>query len=78
MHKILAFLFQGKPPYAMVTPALFAHLRCRGIHVWFLGVNSERDLQLAVRTGATAVLTDRIHWLKGTMQEKNIKFMKIE
>ena len=61
----------------MVAPKLFAHLRSRGIHVWFLGVNTEEDLQLAVQSGATAVLTDRIRWLKQTMKEKNLKFKKI-
>lgn len=62
----------------MLAPALFAHLRRRGIQVWFLGVNTEHDLKLAVNSGATAVLTDRIHWLKQTMNEQNLRFAKIQ
>jgi len=77
VKQVLAFLFRGRPPAAMVVPKLFTHLRARGIPVWFLGVNSEPDLLLAVQTGATGVLTDRIHWLKNTMQEKNLEFMKV-
>jgi glycerophosphoryl diester phosphodiesterase len=61
----------------MVAPKLFAHLRLRGVQVWFLGVDTEQDLHLAVRTGATAVLTDRIHWLTRTMKENNWTFKKI-
>ena len=77
VHRLLAFLFQGKPPHAMVAPALFAHLRKRGVHVWFLGVNTEADLNLAVSTGATAVLTDRIHWLTKAIKDNNLRFQKI-
>ena len=44
----LAYVFRGRPPAPMVAPALFAHLRERGIPVWFLGVNSESDLKLCV------------------------------
>ena len=35
----------------------------KGIPVWFLGVNNDSDLDLAINSGATAVLTDRINWL---------------
>ena len=41
-----------------------------------MNVNSEEDLNAAVSVGATAVLTDRVHWLKKTIRDKNIKFMK--
>jgi glycerophosphoryl diester phosphodiesterase len=77
LHRILAFLFQGKPPYPMIAPALFAHLRRRGVHVWFLGVNTEADLRIAISSGATAVLTDRIHWLKETMEKEKLRFAKV-
>lgn len=77
VHHLLAFLFQGKPPYPMLAPRLFAHLRRRGVQVWFLGVNSEADLRLAVKAGATAVLTDRIHWLTETMSALKLQFAKI-
>ena len=75
--KVLAFLFQGKPPYAMIAPKLFRHLRKRGIPVWFLGVNDETDLNTAINSGATGVLTDRINWLSKIVKEKNLKFCKI-
>ena len=45
---LLAFVFRGRPPAPMVAPALFAHLRERGMPVWFLGVNSDSDLKLYV------------------------------
>lgn len=77
-QRLLAFLFQGKPAYPMLAPALFAHLRRRGVHVWFLGVNAEADLELAVKSGATAVLTDRIHWLKETMSKREWQLAKIQ
>ncbi len=76
-QKFIAFVFAGSPPYPMVAPGLFAHLRRRGVQVWFMGINNEKDLDLAVRSGATGVLTDRINWLEKTIREKNIVFEKI-
>lgn len=58
-HSGLSYLFQGRPPRPMLAPALFSHLRKRGMPVWFLGVNSEEDLKLASDAGATGFLTDR-------------------
>lgn len=55
----------GKPPSAMAVPQLYTHLRNRGIPVWFLGVNSEEELQAAQALGATGVLSDRINFIKG-------------
>jgi glycerophosphoryl diester phosphodiesterase len=75
--KVLAFIFQGKPPHVMLAPGLFTQLRARGVPVWFLGVNSEADLLTAVRLGATGVLTDRINWLTRTMRERKLAFKKI-
>jgi hypothetical protein len=37
----------GKPPKALIPPGLFAHLRKRGIPVFFLGVNDEADIQVS-------------------------------
>lgn len=73
----LAFILQGKPPYAMLAPRLFAHLRERGVPVWFLGVNSEEDLDIAVKAGATAVLTDRVNWLTTTMKSQKTVLQRI-
>ena len=47
----LSYIFAGKPPTMMLCPSLFAHLRKRGIAVWFLGVNEEEHLTLAIETG---------------------------
>jgi glycerophosphoryl diester phosphodiesterase len=62
----------------MLAPGLFEHLRARGIPVWFMLVNDERELDLAHKHGATAVLTDRPRWVKERMRERNIRFQKIE
>ena len=73
VKRILAALLKGKPPYIMVSPRLFHHLKKRGIPVWFLGVNDEKDLHIAVKAGATAVLTDRINWIVPYINNNNIK-----
>lgn len=75
--RILALLFKGKPPHAMIAPRLFRHLRRRGIQVWFLGVNDEANLTIAIKNGATAVLTDRINWLSAIVEEKELQFAKV-
>ena len=61
----------------MIASKLFLHLRKRGIPIWFLGVNTMDDLLLAKKVGATAVLTDRIHWLIHTMQDNRIELKDI-
>lgn len=61
----------------MLVPKLFTHLRRRGLPVWFLGVNSEDDLRLAVNSGATAVLTDRIEWLNSTIKKEKLVFKTV-
>jgi len=78
VQRLIAYCFAGKPPYPMVAPGLFAHLRRRGVQIWFIGINTEADLDIAVRAGATGVLTDKIHWLQKTIREKNIVFKKID
>jgi hypothetical protein len=62
----------------MLSPSLFEHLRARGVPVWFMLVNSERELDLAHKNGATAVLTDRAGWLIERMKERQICFEKID
>lgn len=61
----------------MIAPSLFRQLRLRGIPVWFLGVNTEQELQLAMASGATAVLTDRVRWLLGEMKDRGIRFEEV-
>ena len=61
----------------MMAPKLFNHLRKRGIPVWFLGVNSESDIEIAYRIGATAILTDKVTTVKKYFKEKNIVLQKI-
>lgn len=77
VHHLLHLLFRGKPPHLMIVPSLFRQLRLRGIPVWFLGVNTEQELQLARESGATAVLTDRVRWLVREMREQGIRFEEI-
>lgn len=84
----------------MLAPRLYAHLKKRGIPVWFvsiihhfctiqtvsnsamqsrfLGVNDIEDLQLAIRSGATAVLTDRVNWLCAQLKDKRFVFDSIQ
>jgi hypothetical protein len=78
IKKLLAFLFIGTPPHIMLAPKLFSHLRRRGIAVIFMNVNDEKNIQMAVECGATAVLTDKINWLCKYVKDKNIKFKQIE
>jgi glycerophosphoryl diester phosphodiesterase len=74
----LAYMFRGRPPRPMVAPKLFTYLRERGIPVWFLGVNNEEDLKLAVESGATAVLTDRVNWAVNSMKTNRLSFRQIK
>lgn len=67
-QKLVAWLFQGKPPKIFLAQKLFTHLRRRGIPVWFLGVNTEEELLLAIDIGATAVFTDKIEWLDTSLE----------
>ena len=59
----MLYLFGGHPPKALLPHGLFQHLRKRGIPIWLLGVNSHSDLEVAVKAGVTAVLTDKPEWL---------------
>jgi glycerophosphoryl diester phosphodiesterase len=77
VKRVLALLFHGHPPHIMVCPKLFAHLRRRGIAVWFLNVQDEHELDIAVKAGATGVLTDRVEWLNRTMRDKSLSFKAI-
>ena len=77
IKRVVSFLLAGKPPKLMCNPTLFAHLRRRGIGVWFLGVNSETDLKIAIDSGATGVLTDRVNWITKYMKENRLAFKKV-
>jgi glycerophosphoryl diester phosphodiesterase len=63
VKRLLAMIFQGRPPFIMLAPGLFSIMRKRGIPVWFLGINDQEQLDIAIKSGATAVLTDRVNWL---------------
>jgi glycerophosphoryl diester phosphodiesterase len=78
VKRVLAFMFGGKPSKAMLCPALFTHLRKRGIGVLFLGVNHEDDLRTAHAAGATGVLTDRIGWLCKYVIDHGIRFKAVQ
>lgn len=43
----------------------------------FLGVNNERDMLLAVKSGATAVLTDRVNWAVPFIKNNALRFQDI-
>lgn len=75
--RLLAFLLSGKPPSIMIAPSLFTHLKRRGIPVWFLGCENEDDLKIAIKAGATAVLTDRVNWLTRFTKQRGIQFHSI-
>ncbi|RYH10464.1 hypothetical protein EON65_39500 [archaeon] len=77
IKRLLAYVFRGKPPFAMLSKQLFTHLRRRGVYVLFLGVNTEEELRLAERFGVTGVISDRVSWLTKTMEEKGIKFKEL-
>jgi hypothetical protein len=77
MHLLLSYMLHGTPPALLLVPTLFAHLRRRGLPVLFLGVNTVEHLKLAEGLGATAVLSDRVHWLQGAMQEHHIRLQTI-
>ena len=78
VHVCLSYLLSGVPAKILLTPALFKHLRRRGIPVWFLAVNSVKHLRMAESLGATAVLTDHPQWLSNTLKEENIQFSAID
>lgn len=44
-------VFGGKPPRAMIPSGLFDHMRRRGMPVFFLGVNDDRDIEVRARAG---------------------------
>ena len=62
----------------MIAPKLFEHLQKRGIPVWFLGVNDDKDIELALKSGATGVLTDRINWLMSELKCRQESFVEIK
>jgi glycerophosphoryl diester phosphodiesterase len=78
LHHLLAKIVAGKPPSILIAPTLFSHLRSRGIPVWVLGVNSVDIFQVAVKSGATAVLTDRPKWLMDQISMNKTSFFRIE
>ncbi len=77
IKRILAIILQGHPPYVLMCPKLFTHLRRRGIPIWFLNVQTEEELVIAINAGATAILTDKVEWLTETMKRKNLKFKEL-
>ena len=77
IKRILAFLLQGHPPYILMCPKLFTHLRRRGIPVWFMNVQTDEELEIAINAGATGILTDKVEWLNETMKRKNLRFKEL-
>lgn len=78
VKRIIALIFAGKPSQMMVSPSLFRHMRKRGIPTWFLGVNDSNDVGVAVKAGASGILTDKINWMKSYTSEHRISFKGLE
>lgn len=74
VKRFLAWLLQGRPPKIMLQPMLFTHLRRRGIQTWFMTVNTEEDLRIALEAGATGVLTDRPGFIVDLLHRNNWRF----
>lgn len=72
----LAFILKGKPPYFLQAPSLFTNLRKRGVVVIMMGVNDEEDLKIAIRAGATCILTDSVRKLSKIIKNGNYEFHK--
>ena len=64
----------------LVNKTMVEHMKRRGKMVFMLGVNDEEMLALSMRTGCSAVLTDRVEWLQGVLAEmKELKeLQKVE
>jgi hypothetical protein len=75
---ILAFFFQGKPPNILLAPAMYTHLRARGMAIFVLGVETPEDIKNALYIGATAVLTDKPSSLVKYVRDNNIIFKKVQ
>ena len=76
---ILLLICRGNPPYIFLQKSLFTHLRRRGMPVLFLGVNTEKDLNLAISIGATAILSDKITSIHQYLSARpHLEFKKIE
>lgn len=74
VKRFLAWLLQGRPPNIMLQPMLFTHLRRRGIQSWFMTVNTEEELKIALEAGATGVLTDRPGFIVDLLDRNNWRF----
>ena len=77
VKRLVAYALSGKPSGMMIAPGLFAHLRKRGVPVWFLGCDTDEDLKVAIKAGATAVLTDRVNWLCKLSSQHGLRFHSI-
>lgn len=74
VQRFVAWLMQGKPPKFLMQPELFTHLRRRGIPTWFMTVNTEVELKMAIEAGATGVLTDKPGFIHDLMEKNCWRF----
>ena len=77
MISFLAYLFQGKPPNILMVPALYRHLRNRGISIFVLGVETPQDVKNVLHIGATAFLTDTPSVFVKYVRDNKIQLKKI-
>ena len=74
IQRFITWILQGQPPKFMIQPLLFLHLRRRGVPVWFMTVNDEESLRLAISAGATGILTDKPGHMINLLEEKSLRF----
>jgi len=55
----------------IMNPDLFETLRKRGIECWVLSINSEADIELGQRLGATTFISDRPEWISEVFKGHN-------
>jgi glycerophosphoryl diester phosphodiesterase len=77
---VLIFLFQGggETPYIFQQRQLYTLLRKRGIPTYFLGANDLKTLHMAARLGASAVLTDRPHFISAYVKHNKLTLSDID
>lgn len=80
LKDILIFIFRGGggTPYIFLHPKLYSLLRKRGIPTYFLGVNDIKNLQIAIKHGAAAVLTDKPNFLCSYVKQNGVSFIDVQ
>lgn len=75
-ERILTFshyIFRGRPSNILFHFALFEHLRRRGINIWVMGVETDKDWDIARSFGAVSALTDSPSKLRHMLDQNDQK-----